>query len=153
AKKVNPMNDQTDQTLRNTTALTVSAASVDEAEALHYLGEAVREFLPQSLPYAKYAQGKYSYGRDKVAIPLGTKVTALAYEARHSAEKWEGRELLGRKIGKVASSFKVPNVDDLNGNPIPGVEKLWKHCVYLPWILPDDTVVYWNSPSAGGRRA
>jgi hypothetical protein len=127
--------------------------SVDEIEALHYIGEAVSEYLHPAMPFAKYTKGDYTYGRDKTPIPLGTKVTALMYEARHSAEHWENKKLVERHIGKVASSFKVPDVKLLNGDTPKGAEKPWKHCVYLAMVLPDGTVVMFASQSAGGRGA
>jgi hypothetical protein len=142
-----------------TTASTASAPaeqtppSVDEMEALHYIGEAVSEYLHSAMPFAKYTKGDYTYGRDKTPIPLGTKVTSLMYEARHSAERWENKKLVERRIGKVASSFKVPNIELLNGDTPKGAEKPWKHCVYLPMVLPNGTVVMFISQSVGGRRA
>jgi hypothetical protein len=113
----------------------------------------VREHLRPTLPFAKYRKGEYAYGRDKTPIPLGTKVTPLMYEARHSAEHWENNELLERRIGKVASSFKVPDVELLNGDVPKSAEKRWKHWVYLPMGLPDGTVVMFTSASNGGRKA
>jgi hypothetical protein len=142
------MNDQTKKTEN------VVALSVDQAEALHNLREAAKQYRRATIPFLKFTKGEFQLGKDKEPVPLGRKSVALPLEARHGAECWKNRERVDQQIGKVASAFRVPDVETLNADTPKGAEKPWQHHVYLPLVSPDgEQIMMFTSSSGGGRYA
>jgi hypothetical protein len=126
--------------------------SIDEAEQLHYLREAAKQHKQLRIPLFKFVKGDFLLGKDKEKVPLGTELIAVLLEAHHGVEHWEGRECTERRLGKVASAFRVPNVKELNADEPSGGE--WRHAIYFPVITPDgQRAMMFTSTSKGGRDA
>jgi hypothetical protein len=144
------MNDQT------TKPEYAVALTVDEAEQLHHLREAARKHKQTRLnmPLLKFTKGDFVLGKDKENVSLGTEFVALVLEARHGVECWDGRERTAQNIGRVASSFKVEDVERLNAIERMSDEKPWRHVVCLPLVTADGRdMMLFKSSSAGGRYA
>jgi hypothetical protein len=139
------------------------ALSVEQAEALHNVREAVAENLrePSGL-LLRFKQGSYVFGEEKKKLTLGTKLVAVVQEARHGQVKWVDKKVDQQLVGCVVDGFRVPPRETLNDldadtwplGPDGRPRDPWQQSVFLPLTSLDGSDVYmFTSASHGGRKA
>lgn len=166
--KIKDLQLRDDQNKGNNT--TLPAVPADIADELAAFGAAANQnlnkLLGTLLTYKKEVGapegGRYRYGRDKVELPIGTRLVALMNEIRHGHRKWQSGRIAGEAIFKV---IDVPllNRQALGDNeddewPVSEItgkqEDPWLHYVYIPLATLDGKTFYtFSTKSYYGRCA
>jgi hypothetical protein len=105
------------------------------------------EFAGQLLTCKK---GKWSYGKEKTELALGTELVAVMSEARHGFVKWQSGKIAGSEIKRILDCPMLSRreLGDLNEDnwPVSNMtgkqEDPWQKTIYLPLVTPEGDTIF-----------
>jgi hypothetical protein len=83
----------------------------------------------------KFKKGKFFVGKEE--IPLGRQFTAFCRDWQRGWVKFIDRELVERRIGRVADGFRVPDRDELGDLDRSKWSLGFDGCSVDPWVRQD----------------
>jgi hypothetical protein len=138
-----------------------TALTTNVDDDLDLFAEAARENLqPNTGALLLYKKRKFTYGKDKTELLLGTAVIPIMHEIRHGHVKWVNGKIVKPAIGRVIDGFR-PNRDvlgDHDQNDWPWKDGKqsdpWVHTVLIPMVTRDGASLFtFSTHSFFGREA
>jgi hypothetical protein len=108
-----------------------------------------------------FAKGDYAAGRDKLPVPLGSKLTALMHTLWIGWQKWRDTAVVDHRMGAVVEGFRPCRRDELGdldeskweSDGEGGVRDPWQLSNLIVMVEPPNKLFTFTSSSRGGMSA